>query len=160
VATIEHLSHGYNGRPLFRDVSLEIGKGERIAIIGPNGCGKSTLLRLLMGREAPQEGAIGLGEHSIVPNYFEQNQAEALDPKLTVLETLERCAGDAKVSDLKALLGRMLFSGTAMDKKARRGAASVGEEGADGGLRRGGRSLARRVFGRVRASMSLLRTTP
>lgn len=36
--------------------------------------GKSTLLRLLMGREKPQAGAIGLGEHNIAPNYFEQNQ--------------------------------------------------------------------------------------
>ena len=41
-----------------------------------------------MGKEAPQHGHVALGEHGIVPNYFEQNQAEALDLELTVLETL------------------------------------------------------------------------
>jgi ATPase subunit of ABC transporter with duplicated ATPase domains len=60
---------------------------------------------------------VGLGEHNIVPNYFEQNQAEALDPQVTVLDTLIRSSPDAKLNDLKQLLGRMLFSGTAMDKK-------------------------------------------
>jgi hypothetical protein len=51
--------------------------------------GKSTLLRLIMGREKPSvSGRVGLGEHNIVPNYFEQNQAEALDGELTVLDTL------------------------------------------------------------------------
>lgn len=60
---------------------------------------------------------VGLGEHNIVPNYFEQNQAEALDPQVTVLDTLIRASPDAKLNDLKQLLGRMLFSGTAMDKK-------------------------------------------
>jgi ATP-binding cassette subfamily F protein 3 len=50
--------------------------------------GKSTLLRLIMGKEKAQQGQVQMGEYSIVPNYFEQNQAEALDPKLTVLNTL------------------------------------------------------------------------
>lgn len=59
--------------------------------------GKSTLLRLIMGREKPMSGRVGLGEHNIVPNYFEQNQAEALDLELTVLETLVRAAPDAQV---------------------------------------------------------------
>jgi ATPase subunit of ABC transporter with duplicated ATPase domains len=60
---------------------------------------------------------VRLGEHNIVANYFEQNQAEALDPQLSVLDTLVRAAPDAKLNDLKQLLGRMLFSGSAMDKK-------------------------------------------
>ncbi len=42
--------------------------------VGPNGCGKSTLLRLVMGRETPIHGSVELGEHAILPNYFEQNQ--------------------------------------------------------------------------------------
>jgi hypothetical protein len=41
-----------------------------------------------MGKEQPQEGTVRMGEYNIVPNYFEQNQAEALDPNLTVLNTL------------------------------------------------------------------------
>ncbi|GLI58502.1 hypothetical protein VaNZ11_000233, partial [Volvox africanus] len=119
VLTIEGLTHGYPGRPLFKNCNLEIAKGDRVAIIGPNGAGKSTLLRLIMSREAPQSGSVRLGEHNIVPNYFEQNQAEALDLDLTVLDTLVQASPDAKLNDLKALLGRMLFSGAAMEKKVR-----------------------------------------
>lgn len=54
------------------------------------GAGKSTLLRLVMGREEAQEGVVTLGKHSVVPNYYEQNQAEALDPDLTIMQTVER----------------------------------------------------------------------
>ena len=46
-------------------------------------------------------------------------QAEALDPNLTVYETLEQAAPEAKMNEVKALLGRMMFSGTSMGKKAR-----------------------------------------
>lgn len=52
------------------------------------GCGKSTLLRLIMGVEKPISGRVALGQHNIHPNYFEQNQAEALDAKETVIGTL------------------------------------------------------------------------
>lgn len=115
---IESLTHGYNGRILFEDAHLEIHRGERVAIIGPNGAGKSTLLRLIMGREVPQSGTVELGPHGIVPNYFEQNQAEALDPKLSPLETLQRASPDAKLNEIKGLLGKMLFSGAGMEKRA------------------------------------------
>eukprot|EP00205_Picochlorum_sp_RCC944_P000214 CAMPEP_0182606098 /NCGR_PEP_ID=MMETSP1330-20130603/1000_1 /TAXON_ID=464278 /ORGANISM="Picochlorum sp., Strain RCC944" /LENGTH=684 /DNA_ID=CAMNT_0024824303 /DNA_START=198 /DNA_END=2252 /DNA_ORIENTATION=+ len=118
-ATIEGLTHGYNGRTLFENASLEIEKGERVAIIGPNGAGKSTLLRLIMGREEAAEGQVEMGEHGIVPNYFEQNQAEALDPEKNAIETLQHAAPDAKLNDIKALLGKMMFNGAAMEKKAK-----------------------------------------
>ena len=116
---IEGLTHGYNGRTLFQDADLEIEKGERVAIIGPNGAGKSTLLRLIMGREEPAEGDVQMGEHGIVPNYFEQNQAEALDPEKNAIETLQYAAPDAKLNDIKGLLGKMMFNGAAMEKKAK-----------------------------------------
>lgn len=115
--SIRNLTHGYHDKRLFDGANLEIERGERVALIGPNGAGKSTLLRLLMGREQPIDGHVSLGPHHIVPNYFEQNQAEALDPDLSAIETLERAALDATVQDIKALLGRMLFSGRSAHKK-------------------------------------------
>lgn len=114
---IEGLTHGYNGRQLFKDADLTIEKGERVAIIGPNGAGKSTLLRLLMEREQPQEGEVEMGRYGVTPNYFEQNQAEALDSSLTVLDTLIKAAPEAKLNEIKGLLGKMLFSGNGMEKK-------------------------------------------
>ena len=59
---------------LFNKTNLTIERGEKIAIIGPNGCGKSTLLKLIMGLEKPAGGEVVLGEHNVLPNYFEQNQ--------------------------------------------------------------------------------------
>lgn len=59
---------------LFNKANLIIERGEKIAILGPNGCGKSTLLKLIMGLEKPKGGEVQLGEHNVLPNYFEQNQ--------------------------------------------------------------------------------------
>ncbi|KAK2078869.1 hypothetical protein QBZ16_002559 [Prototheca wickerhamii] len=114
---IKGLRHGYSSTPLFDNLNLTIGRGERLALVGPNGAGKSTLLRLVMGREEAQEGVVTLGKHSVVPNYYEQNQAEALDPDLTIMQTVERANPDARMDDIKALLGRMMFSGPAVEKK-------------------------------------------
>eukprot|EP00208_Stichococcus_sp_RCC1054_P004289 CAMPEP_0206141502 /NCGR_PEP_ID=MMETSP1473-20131121/13139_1 /ASSEMBLY_ACC=CAM_ASM_001109 /TAXON_ID=1461547 /ORGANISM="Stichococcus sp, Strain RCC1054" /LENGTH=931 /DNA_ID=CAMNT_0053536099 /DNA_START=181 /DNA_END=2976 /DNA_ORIENTATION=+ len=115
--SIKNLTHGYGDHRLFDETSLEIERGERVALIGPNGAGKSTLLRLIMGREQPIQGHVELGLHNIVPNYFEQNQAEALDPKLSAIQVLENAAPNANTQDVKALLGRMLFSGSSAHKK-------------------------------------------
>ena len=59
---------------LFNNANLVVERGEKIAIIGPNGCGKSTLLKLILGMEKPQDGEVLLGDHNVLPNYFEQNQ--------------------------------------------------------------------------------------
>jgi len=117
IMSIQGLTHGYNGSMLFDNANLEVEKGERIAIQGPNGAGKSTLLRILLGREEPLQGRADMGPHNVFPNYFEQNQAEALDLSLTVLETLERAAPDAQMREIKSLLGRFMFKGDAMHKK-------------------------------------------
>lgn len=144
VVTIRGLTHGYPGRgQLFNNANLDIEKGDRVAILGPNGAGgrgiehaplpaawvmwgwalvgmaigycrwpwlrwwiyhhdllpsnptrtphlhagKSTLLRLIMGREDPQAGQVNMGEHNIVPNYFEQVRVRD-----KVLEAMQICA--------------------------------------------------------------------
>lgn len=70
-----------------------------------------------MGQEKPISGRVQLGPHNIVPAYFAQNQADALDLKQNVLQTMVKAAPDAQLNDVKALLGRMMFSGKAMEKK-------------------------------------------
>jgi zinc transport system ATP-binding protein len=60
VAQLEHVSFGYRGEPVLRDVSLAIHRGDFLAIPGPNGGGKSTLLKLMLGLLAPQSGSIAL----------------------------------------------------------------------------------------------------
>ncbi|GMI99395.1 ATP-binding cassette F5 [Hibiscus trionum] len=89
VVTIKNLVFGYEDELLVNRANLTIERGEKIAIIGPNGCGKSTVLKLIMGLEKPNGGEVLLGEYNVLPNYFEQNQAEALDLDKTVLQTVE-----------------------------------------------------------------------
>ena len=126
MALIEDISHSFNDKLLFLGANLEIERGDRIAFLGPNGCGKSTLLRMIMGMELPDEGQIKLGEHNILPGYFEQNQAEALDLEKTVMETIHDEVPDWKNEEVRTLLGRFLFSGETVFKKV--AALSGGEK--------------------------------
>ncbi|KAK2391044.1 ABC transporter F family member [Trifolium repens] len=117
VVTVRNLDFGFEDKTLFNKANLTIERGEKIAILGPNGCGKSTLLKLIMGLEKPTGGEVILGEHNILPNYFEQNQAEALDLEKTVLQTVEEVAEDWRSDDIKGLLGRCNFKSDMLDRK-------------------------------------------
>ena len=71
VAEAEKVSFSYDNRPIIKELSTTIMRGDRIGIIGPNGSGKTTLLRLLLGELQPQEGEIRLGTRREVI-YFDQ----------------------------------------------------------------------------------------
>lgn len=116
VVTIDNLTHVYNEDPLFLDANLSIERGDRIAILGENGSGKSTLLRMMMGMEKTEDGMVSLGQHNVIPGYFEQNQAEALDLNRTVLDTIHDEVPDWKNEEVRTLLGRFLFSGETVFK--------------------------------------------
>jgi ATP-binding cassette, subfamily F, member 3 len=117
VVNIEDLTHAYNDKILFLGANLLIERGDRIAFLGPNGAGKSTLLRLIVGTEKPDDGILELGKHNVIPGYFEQNQAEALDLDRTVIETIHDEVPDWKNEEVRTLLGRFLFSGDTVFKK-------------------------------------------
>ncbi|MEO0405842.1 MAG: ABC-F family ATP-binding cassette domain-containing protein [Cyanobacteria bacterium P01_A01_bin.135] len=119
VALIEDMTHIYDDKILFLGASLLIERGDRIAILGPNGAGKSTLLRLIMGIESPEDGAAKLGDHNVIPGYFEQNQAEALELDRTVLDTIHDEVPDWLDRDVRSLLGQFLFSQDTVQKQVR-----------------------------------------
>ena len=126
VVVIEDLTHTYNDKILFLGSELTIERGERIAFLGANGAGKSTLLRMIMGMEQPEDGTVALGKHNVIPGYFEQNQAEALDLEKTVMETIHDEVPTWKNEEVRTLLGRFLFSGETAFKKVK--ALSGGEK--------------------------------
>jgi len=105
ILSIKDLTHSYDENILFLGAFLDLEPGERIAFLGPNGSGKSTLLRLIMGLEEPDEGLIMIGKYNIIPSYFEQNQAEALELGKTVIETISQSVPNWTQTEIRSLLG-------------------------------------------------------
>ena len=115
VLELSQVGKSYDERQLFKNVSITIGRGEKIALLGPNGVGKSTLLKAIMGT-IEHEGTVALG-HNVSISYFAQDQAEKLDPKLSIFETVDLIAKGDLRKDLRSILGAFLFSGEDVDKK-------------------------------------------
>ena len=123
VLELNQLGKSYDARCLFKEVSITIGRGEKIALLGPNGVGKSTLLKAIMSN-ITHEGEVLLG-HNVQISYFAQDQAEKLDPKLSIYDTVDLIAKGDLRKDLRSILGAFLFSGEDIDKKV--GVLSGGE---------------------------------
>ena len=71
---VENMSKAYGAQTLLRGLSLEIHRGDRIAVIGPNGCGKTTLLRMLAEKAAPDSGGVSWVSGSVHGEYAFYNQ--------------------------------------------------------------------------------------
>ncbi|HOD35200.1 MAG TPA: ABC-F family ATP-binding cassette domain-containing protein [Syntrophales bacterium] len=108
VMEIRELGKYYGSQPVFSDLSISVQRSDRIALLGVNGSGKSTLVRIMAGLEDFQEGRCEPGYKAVV-SYYAQNQAEALDPSKTVLQTLEEVATKETNTRLRTLLGSFLF---------------------------------------------------
>ena len=115
VLEMADLGKSYGEKVLFKNVNLTIGRGEKIALLGPNGVGKSTLLKAIM-RSIDFEGTVTNG-HNVNLAYFAQDQAEKLDPSLSVYETVDRIAKGELRKNLRTILGAFLFSGEIVEKK-------------------------------------------
>ena len=113
----------FGDKVLFRDINITVGRGEKIALLGPNGVGKSTLLKRIMGT-LDGDGIVNYG-HNVHITYFAQDQAEKLDTNKTILETVDDVAEGEVRKDLRSILGTFLFTGEEVDKKV--GVLSGGE---------------------------------
>ncbi len=119
VLKLDHATVGYmlgdQPKALFTSPDIEIGRGQRVALMGPNGSGKTTLLRTLVGEVPPIRGAIRLG-HRVVLNYYAQSH-EGLNPRNMVIEELRRIQPQIKEQEARNLLARFLFSGDDVFKR-------------------------------------------
>lgn len=80
VLEAQNVSHGFDDRPLIRNFSTTILRGDKVGLVGPNGSGKTTLLRILLGEEEPQQGRVRRGMRLQVA-YFDQLRARLDDQK-------------------------------------------------------------------------------
>ena len=125
VAVLAHMSKAYGSRVIYRDLNLTIRRGERWAVMGRNGAGKTTLLKMVAGTLAPDEGEVRLGA-SLKLGYFAQQSLDILDPRLTVIDQLQKDFPHEGIGVLRTLAGAFQFSGDDVDKKIR--ALSGGEK--------------------------------
>ena len=125
VLTLDEVSLVRGARTLLDRASLQVVRGEKVAICGPNGAGKTSLLQLAMGLLPPAAGRRILG-HNVLPYYFAQHQLQMLDAGATVLEEVARAMPTASRSEIRALMGAFLFGDDAVSRPV--GALSGGEK--------------------------------
>ncbi|WP_120992983.1 ABC-F family ATPase [Stutzerimonas urumqiensis] len=123
--TLENVSQGYDGVPLFKRLGLQIEAGERVAIIGPNGIGKTTLLRTLVGEMPTMSGEVKWTESAEV-GYFAQDHAEDFETDMTLFDWMGQWTKGGEQL-VRGTLGRMLFSNDDIGKSVK--VISGGEQG-------------------------------
>ena len=111
-----NVTKSYGKLNVLRGVDLKVDRGDRVAFVGQNGQGKTTLAKILIGQIPATAGEVELG-HNVSVGYYAQNQAEELDGKKTLLETLEEVSPPEMRTRLRSMLGAFLFSGEDVDKK-------------------------------------------
>ncbi|MEO8190739.1 MAG: ABC-F family ATP-binding cassette domain-containing protein [Acidobacteriota bacterium] len=106
----KHLNAGYEaGSPIVRDVSFELLRGERLAILGENGTGKTTLLKTLAGRLPPLSGSLSTG-HDVTIGYYDQ-ELKDLDPKGRAIDAVWNLNPGATEQAMRSYLARFAFRG-------------------------------------------------
>jgi len=125
VARLTNVEQGYGSHTVYKDLNLEIERGQRTVLVGPNGAGKSTLLKILAGMLPLQAGSCEHG-HQISIGYFAQHRTEMMDVKKTVFEEVMNIPKPVSEQTARTVLGSFLFKGEDVFKPV--GVLSGGEK--------------------------------
>jgi ATPase subunit of ABC transporter with duplicated ATPase domains len=127
VVTTKGLSKGYGGTPVFEDVSFDLGRGERLLVLGLNGAGKTSLLRILAGATQANIGDIEWG-YNVAVGYFAQEH-DTIDPQQSLMWHMRRELPNGSgltETQLRALLGMFGLQGSKVFQES--GSLSGGEK--------------------------------
>jgi ATP-binding cassette, subfamily F, member 3 len=116
VIKVSGIAHAFNNKMLFHQVSFEVKRGQKVALIAPNGVGKTTLLNLIAGKLPLQQGSITFG-HNVTYALFTQDQNQVLDRQRTIMENIKHLCPQVTEQTIRAFLGAFLFSGDDAFKK-------------------------------------------
>ncbi|MDR1046144.1 MAG: ABC-F family ATP-binding cassette domain-containing protein [Treponema sp.] len=108
--TLSGIGKSYGERNVLAGLDLSLDAGERLVVAGRNGAGKTTLLRIIAGGDTDYEGSIDFGS-GIVPGYFSQDAAEAMQGTEQVIDFIEQEAPTHLIPKLRDMLGAFLFRG-------------------------------------------------
>lgn len=106
---MDGVGKSYGDKVVFRNATLTVERGDKVAFVGKNGEGKSTLVKCIMN-EIEHDGTLTLG-HNVQIGYFAQNQASLLDENLTVFQTIDDVAKGEIRNKIRDLLGAFMFGG-------------------------------------------------
>ncbi len=121
----ENLSKSYSGQKVFQNVSFDVKRSDKVAIIGPNGVGKSTLFRMLLKEVSSDSGLIRFGTNVFV-GYYDQEQAK-LDDSKTIFEEISDSYPNLTQGQIRNMLAAFVFTGDDVFKPI--SALSGGEKG-------------------------------
>ncbi|WP_195238474.1 ABC-F family ATP-binding cassette domain-containing protein [Romboutsia sp. 1001285H_161024_C4] len=115
VLQLRDISMGYGEKILFKDINLDIYRGEKVALIGANGIGKSTLFKIIMNELTPFSGDVKFGTNVNV-SYFHQEQ-KTLNLENTIIDEIWNDNTHLTQTTLRSMLGAFLFEGEDVFKK-------------------------------------------
>ncbi|MGR3952519.1 MAG: ABC-F family ATP-binding cassette domain-containing protein [Chlamydia sp.] len=114
VLKIENISKSFDDgeNRVIKEFSLEIMRGDKIAVIGNNGLGKTTLLKMLAKALQPDSGSVELG-HNAISSYFPQDHDDAINKAeaINLFDWLKQVKAGVYDQEIRAVLGKMLFAG-------------------------------------------------
>jgi len=110
VMALKSVDFAYGDLVVYKDLEIEVERGQRTVLVGPNGAGKSTMLKIMAGILSPQSGTRTPG-HNVRAGYFAQNRTEMFQLKRTVLEEAMDVENRQPEQFVRNLLGSFLFSG-------------------------------------------------
>jgi ATP-binding cassette, subfamily F, member 3 len=118
VLTVTNVSQHFGSRQIFKNVSFNIERGQKVALVAPNGIGKTTLFNIITGTLPLQSGSITFGD-KVLHTIFDQDQSRALDVNKTIIENILLRCPRATQQTARGMLGTMLFSNDDVNKKVK-----------------------------------------